>query len=75
MIDVADDHDREDAFVAHMYPAERNFSNASSLSWSIARPARSGCVVVSSSAMISASVAASLLIGVVMFFSPSDRYR
>jgi hypothetical protein len=49
-----------------MYPAARSRSNASSLSWSIARPERSETLVVSSSAMISSSVAASDAIGAVM---------
>jgi len=59
----------------HMYPAARSRSNASSRSWSIARPARSSCRVVSSSAMISAIDDALEVTGEVMSFSPSDRKR
>ena len=64
---------RECARPSYMYPAVRRRSKESSLSLSITRPARSGSRVAISSAMIASTVAASLLIGTVMFFSPSDR--
>src|SRR5471032_1456326 len=57
----------------YMYPAARRRSKASSVSRSMARPARSGAVVSSSSAMISSSVAALLTMGEVMSESPSER--
>src|SRR3546814_2274231 len=50
----------------HMYPAARSRSNASSVSRSMARPARSGARVCSSSSMISSMVAALPAIGDVM---------
>ena len=59
----------------HMYPAARSRSKASSVSRSMARPARSGAFVCSSSAMISSMVEALLSIGEVMSWSPSERYR
>ncbi len=81
VIDMADDDDaqglaRRDHFrthLHHMYPAARSRSKASSVSRSMARPARSGAVVASSSAMISSRVAALLTIGEVMSWSPSER--
>ena len=88
MVDMADDDDaqlflgagpldgergRLGNLVHYMYPAVRKRSNESSASLSISRPARSGVRVVSSSAMISSMVEASLGTGAVMFFSPSDR--
>src|SRR5262249_21694290 len=57
----------------HMYPALRRRSKASSVSRSMARPARSGARVASSSAMISSRVSAVLTMGNVMSMSPSDR--
>ena len=56
-----------------MYPVVRRRSKESSASLSISRPARSGVRVISSSAMISSMVDASLSMGAVMFFSPSER--
>ena len=88
MVDMADDddaqlllrgraidfqHRRFGHLVHYMYPDVRSRSNESSASWSIRRPARSGVRVVSSSAMISSIVDASLVTGAVMFFSPSER--
>ncbi len=82
VIDMADDDDakrfgprrRGRGMGGHyMYPAARKRSKASSVSRSMARPARSGAVVSSSSAMISSNVAALLAIGEVMSESPSER--
>ena len=73
VVHVPDDHELQ--LIHHMYPSARRRSNASSDSWSIARPARSGTRVASSSAMISSMLEASLATGKVMSLSPSDRYR
>ena len=72
VVHVPDDHQLE--LVHHMYPSARRRSNASSDSWSIARPARSGTRVVSSSPMISSMLEALLAMGKVMSRSPSERY-
>src|ERR1700693_4802785 len=69
VIDVACEDD------VHMYPPARSRSKASSLSESITRPARSGALVARNSSMIWSIEIASLWIGSVMFFSPSDRNR
>src|SRR3546814_655204 len=74
VIDVADDDDAEllpeqvrggrDGPARHyMYPAARRRSKASSVSRSMARPARSGARVCSRSSMISSMVAALLALG------------
>src|SRR5690606_39169313 len=65
--------DRGGAARHHIYPAARSRSKASSVSRSIARPARSGARVTSSSMMIASRVLASLSIGKVMSLSPSER--
>src|SRR5262252_5074082 len=57
----------------YRYPATRNRSKASSASWSMARPARSGVRVVSSSAMIASIERACDGTGNVMSASPSER--
>jgi len=57
----------------HMYPRTRSCSKLSSVSLSMARPARSEVFVVSSSAMISSIVEALLATGNVMLCSPSER--
>ena len=56
-----------------MYPSARSRSTESSASQSIARPARSGARVASSSATISGAVAAAESTGWVMSASPSER--
>ena len=57
----------------HIYPSRRRRSKLSSASWSMARPARSDVLVVSSSWMIASSVSALLGTGDVMSWSPSER--
>src|SRR5579883_429957 len=57
----------------YKYPDTRRRSNASSDSWSMARPERSGILVNSSSAMISSMVPAFEATGKVMSASPSER--
>ena len=57
----------------YIYPAARSRSNASSLSWSIARPERSATLVCFSSSMTSSMVDAVLSTGKVMSSSPSER--
>ncbi len=62
-----------DGLACYRYPAVRSRSNASSDSWSMARPERSGMLVASSSAMISSIVEAFDATGDVMSASPSER--